>query len=78
LSIQETMKVMLEYHFPEDREEGTQHHKNIRKSIDEPINTSEDVEFSRQEIRQTIVSFNDKKAPRIDEITGGIYLRTFN
>ena len=39
-SIQETMKVMLEYHFPEDREEETHHHKNIRKSIEEPINTS--------------------------------------
>ena len=47
LSIQETIKVMLEYHFPEDREEEeTHHHKNIWKSTEEPINTSEDVEFS--------------------------------
>jgi len=47
-SIQETMKVMLEYHFPEDREEEeTLHHKNTWKSIEIPINTSEDIEFSR-------------------------------
>jgi hypothetical protein len=59
-SIQETMEVMLEYHFTEDREEETQHHKNIRKTTEEPINTSEDAEFSREEIRQIIVSFNDK------------------
>jgi len=57
------MKVMLEYHFPEDsgEEKETQHHKNTRKSIEEPISTSEDVEFSREEIRQTTESFNDKK-----------------
>jgi hypothetical protein len=41
------MEVMLEYHFTEDREEEeTQHHKNIRKTIEEPISTSEDAEFS--------------------------------
>ena len=50
----------------------------MRKSIEEPTSTSEDVEFSREEIRQTIVSFNDKKAPGINGHTGRIYLRTFN
>jgi hypothetical protein len=53
------------------------HQTPHRKSIEEPIKTSEDVEFSQEEIRQTIESFNDKKAPGIDGITGGIYLRTF-
>jgi hypothetical protein len=49
-SIQETMKVMLEYNFPKDREEEeTQDRKNIRK-CEEPINTSEDVEFTREEM----------------------------
>ena len=38
----------------------------------------QDVQFSREEIRQTIVSLNDKKAPGIDGITGRIFLRTFN
>jgi len=72
--IQETMEVMLEYHFTEDREEETPSTINIRKTIEEPINTGEDAEFSREEIRQTIVRFNDKKAPGIDGITGEIYL----
>jgi len=37
-SIKETMKVIIEYHFSEDREEvETQHHKNIRKYIEAPI-----------------------------------------
>ena len=76
-SIQETMKVMRDYFFTEDREEML-YHKNIRKTTEEPISTSEDVKFSREEIKHTIESFNDKKAPGIDGITSGIYLRTFN
>jgi len=34
-------------------------------------------EFSIEEIKQVIESFNDKKAPGIDGITAGIYLRIF-
>ena len=34
-------------------------------------------EYSREEIKQVIESFNDKKAPGIDGITAGIYLRIF-
>jgi len=77
-SIQDTVKVMLEYLFAEDREEETLHHKNIRKYIEEPLNTRDDVVFLREEIKQTIDSFNQKKAPGIDGITGGIYQRTYN
>jgi hypothetical protein len=78
-SIKETMEVMQEYHFTEDRVgEETQHHKNTRKTIEEPINTSEEAGFSRMEMRQTIISFSDKKAPGIDGIKLGIFLRTFN
>ena len=77
-SIQETTKVVLDHIFTEDREEETLHHKNIRKTIEEPVCTNDDLEFSREEIKHTIESFNDKKAPGIDGITGGIYLRTFN
>ena len=73
-SIQETMKVMLDHLFTED----TLHHKNIRRTIEETICTSDDLEFSREEIKHEIESFNGKKAPGIDGITGGIYLRTFD
>jgi len=77
-SIQDTMKLVLEYLFAEDREhEKTLHHKNIRKYIEEPLNTRDDVAFSREEIKHTIDSFNKKKAPGIDGITGGIYQRIY-
>jgi hypothetical protein len=78
LSIQENINVLLDHLLTEDREEDTLHHKHIRKNTEEPIGTSDDIDFSRQEIQHTIESFNDKKAPGIDGITGGIYLRTFN
>jgi hypothetical protein len=45
-SIQETMNTLLDYLSTEDREEDTLHHKNIRKNLEKPINTSEDDEFS--------------------------------
>jgi tRNA(Ile)-lysidine synthase TilS/MesJ len=77
-SIKETMEIKLECHFSEDSEEGEiQHHKNVRKYIEEPTNTNEDVEFSQAEIKQTIEGFSDKKAPGIDGITGGIYQRAY-
>ena len=77
-NIQETINVMLDHFFTEDREEDNSRHKNIRKAIEEPINTSEDLEFSREEVKRTIESFNPKKAPGLDGITGGIYQRTFH
>ena len=77
-SIQETIKVMLDHIITEDREEETSYHKNIRKMIEEPTTTCDDEEFTQEEIKQMIESFSDKKAPEIDGVTRGIYLRTFN
>ena len=75
-SLHETVNVILDYLFTEDSEEDNLHHKNIRKSIEEPIHTKEDVNFTQEEIRNIIESFNQKKAPGLDWITGGIYQRT--
>jgi len=51
-SIQETMNTLLDYLYTEDREEETLHHKTLRMNLEETINTSEDEEFSREEIKQ--------------------------
>jgi len=69
---------MFDYLITDDGEEENQHHKNIRKMIAEPIYTSDDAEFAQREIKQTIESFNRKKAPGMDGITSDIFLRTFN
>ena len=78
MSIQETMEVLLDYIFEEDNVEKNTHQKTIRKAVEEPMKTSNDVKFSREEIKQVIESFDDEKARGIDRITAGIYLRTFN
>jgi hypothetical protein len=42
--------------------------------IQKPIQTCDNIEFTQGEIKQTIESFNGKKAPGLDGITSGIYL----
>ena len=69
---------MLDHLITDDGEEENQHHKNIRKMIEEPIYTRDDAEFTQGEIKQMIESSNRKKAPGTDGITSDIYLRTFN
>jgi hypothetical protein len=78
-SLQETMNVMLDNIIAEDKEEEeTYHHNSVRKMTEEPIHTSDDTEFTQAEIKQTIEIFNGKKAPGIDGIKSGLFLRTFN
>jgi hypothetical protein len=59
-------------------EEEISNHKNIRKTIEDPIHTCDDTEFIQGEIKQTIETFNSKKSSEIDRITSEIFLRTFN
>jgi len=68
------MNVMRDHLFTED----TLHHKNIMRTIEKPICTSDDLEFTREEIEHTIESFNHKEVPGINGNKCGIYLRTFN
>jgi len=77
-SLHKTANVILDYLFTEDSGEDNLHHKNIRKAIEEPIHTDDDAEFTQEEIKNTIESFNHKKAPGLDGITGGIYHRMFH
>ena len=76
-SLHETANIILDYLFTEDSGEDN-HHKNIKKAIEEPVHTDDDAEFTQEEIKNTIESFNHKKAPGLDGITGGIYQRMFH
>jgi hypothetical protein len=76
-SLHETVNVILDYLFTEDSEEDHTYHKNI-KGIEELIHTDEDEDFTQEEIKNTIESFNHKKASGLDGITGRIYQRTFH
>jgi len=64
----ETMEVLLYYLFEEDNTEENQNQKQIRKTVEQPIKTIDDIEFSREEIKQAVESFNDKKHLDLTEL----------
>jgi len=72
------MNRVLDHFITDDGEEENQHHKNIRKMIEETIYTRDEAEFTQGEIKQTIERFKKKKTPEMDGITSDIFLRTFN
>jgi len=75
----ETLKLMLEYFTPDDKElEDNDHHKHIRVQTEHPPNTQDDREFTIEEIRNIIEGMDGRKAPGEDGITGEIYKHTFN
>ena len=74
----ETLQCALEYLTPkDDKSEESKHHKQIRKLIEEPMETGDDKDFTEEEIRQTIQSIDHKKAKGEDGITSKILLWTF-
>jgi TPP-dependent pyruvate/acetoin dehydrogenase alpha subunit len=53
-NILDTIKTMMNYLIPEDIEEEDEssYHKQIRKMVEEPIDTRDDSEFTQGEIKQ--------------------------
>jgi len=45
-NLQETIHEILDHLYKEGDGEETSHHKSIRKAVDEPIHTEDDVEFT--------------------------------
>ena len=50
-SLQETINEILDHLYKEDGGEEKPNHKTIRKAIEEPIHTEDDVEFTPDEIK---------------------------
>jgi len=75
-SLEETMQVMLDYHVAvDDKRDDNEHHKSIRKQINEPVKTDDDRDLTLAEVMNAIEEAANKKAPGEDGITGAIYLR---
>ena len=69
---------MIDILIPEDStQDDTTQHKNTRRLADQQIDTANDREFTQDEVRQTIESFNPRKAPGLDGITREILTLTF-
>jgi len=50
-SLQETINEILDYLYKEDGGEENPNHKTIRKAVEEPIHTEDDVQFTPDEIK---------------------------
>jgi len=74
----EILQCALQYLTPkDDKSEETEYHKQIRKLIEEPMETKDDKDFTEEETRQTIQSIDYKKATGEDGITSKVLPWTF-
>ena len=73
------MKCMMEQLIPEDSaHDDTEHHINIRRLTEKLIETTDDREFTQDEVMQIIECFNPRKAPGPDGITSEILTLIFS
>jgi hypothetical protein len=74
----ETLQNMQEFFVPEDKlTDDNDQHTQTRLQSQAPVDTVDDKELNIEEIRNTIGSMGNKKAPGEDGITGEIYKNTF-
>ena len=74
------MRFMMEQLIPEESaHDDTEHHINIRRLTEQPIETTDDREFTQDEVRQIIFveGFIPRKAPGPDGITSEILTLIF-
>ena len=70
---------MMEHFVPNDsKADDSDYQKQIRQTVDTPINTPDDKEFTHLEISSILAEMDPKKAPGEDGITSAILLRVFN
>ena len=73
-----TMKHMMEYFIPEDSNScDSVHHKTIRQLAVEPLDTPDDMEFTKEEIQAVLEKFHPSKALGEDGLNSEILLRIF-
>ena len=74
----ETLSLMMDSFAPKDDSlTDNDHHKSVRTLTEQPVNTEDDRDFTVEEVRQSLNSMNNNKAPGNDGITGNIYKHVF-
>jgi len=77
-NLESTVKYMLQQFFPDDRKENdNEEQQQLRKKMLEPPETSDDMEFTQEEIRGVLKGFSPKKSPGEDGLTSEIIKRVF-
>jgi ribonuclease HI len=76
--IRSTINQMMDHFIPADTESNDgAHHRRARQTMDEPIQTNEDIPFTKQEVQAALEKFNPRKAPGEDALTSEILLQVF-
>jgi hypothetical protein len=74
--MQSTIDQKIQHFLPEDSEDGDEaRHKQVRHQALAPLQTTNDVEFTRQ-VQATLEKFDSRKAPE-DALSSEILLRIF-
>ena len=78
IDMESTINRMMDQYVPEDsgKSDG-EHHKNIRQQMLEPLHTTDNEEFTKQEILAVLEEFDPSKAPGEDAINSDVLLHTF-
>ena len=75
---QSTLNQLMNHFIPEDSENNdTVHHKRTRQQVTEPLHTSDDDAFMKQEIQAVLEKFEPHKAPSKDALNSKVLLHTF-
>jgi hypothetical protein len=73
-----TINQMIEHFAPEGSEDGDEvHHKHVRHQASAPLQTTNDIEFTRQEVQAALETFDPRKAPGEDALSSEILLHVF-
>jgi len=76
--MQNTINQMIEYFVPEDSENGEEaHHKHVRQQASAPLQTTNDVEFTRHEVQAILEKFDPRKTPGEDGLSSEILLHVY-
>ena len=76
--MQSTINQMIECFVPEDSEDGEEaHHKHVRQQASAPLQTTNDVEFTRHEVQAILERFDFRKTPGGDALSSEILLHVY-
>ena len=71
--MEDTLRFLLDQLTPEDSPQfDTDHHKEVRRQVEQPINTPNDKDFTQEEVRRVIVGLKQKKVPEPYRITNEV------
>jgi hypothetical protein len=76
-NMQSTINWLMDRYVPEDEYSDGVHHKRVRQQTMEPLHTTDDVAFMKQEIQAVLENFDLRKAPGEDALNSEVLLHTF-